>query len=234
MYVASAGMQDKVFAFQMPDTPQAPRFVVPNLPVQQIVPGVPVNIQAPRVIANPSGTATVGGTLPPAAAVNGINFNANTFLISGSVAVGTPNGTGLIVVTYTNPYGTARLSIPYRIGTTSAPVFAQGATHSLGDIVQGAPFNITLPAASGFPNPTYDVIGTLIAGGVIDTFSRKLSGVATNLGPGRFQWRASNVSPILNRAIITITYNVVARSGNPTEPLWLVYIKRTGKSCTWS
>ena len=221
MYVVGSGLQDKVFTFEMPESPEAPRWNTPRHPMVEIIPGTPVDITVPRAIASPPGTYSVGNTLPAAAAAMGIAFNANTLKITGNVS-STASGIGMIIVTCTNEYSTARYVIPYIIGVPAAPTFNVPSV-SL-NFVQGAPFNVTLPEATGFPEPTYS-LSTNVIGGQFDSFNRKLTGVATNLGSFSTILYADNGQG--TRAQLRVNYTVSAPTGNLVAPRWFTPTRET-------
>ena len=221
MYVVGSGEQDKVFALEMPQIPQAPLWDVPRAASVTIVTTQSANITIPRALGNPAATYTATG-LPVGAAVNGISFDPNTRTITGFAASTEAGKFGTVVVTARNAYGSAKYRLPWIVGTETAARFASS-TITIGPFVQGSHINYQLPAVTaGFPLPDYQIVDTAIPGTVFDNTSRKLSGIATNVGAASFTLRATNVvGGTLREADLTVNYSVTAPTGILQAPEWL-------------
>ena len=108
---------------------------------------------------------------------------------------GTPTatGSGTITIRATNSEDTADWTVAY---TTNAPLSAPSFTDNTGDAQtwtqNQAITDITVPAASGNPAPTYAAVGTLPDGIAFSTTTRVLSGSPTAIGTGTITIRATN------------------------------------------
>ena len=163
------------------------------------------NIQVPPASGTPIPTYTASG-LPA-----GITFNTSSRVISGTP---TATGSGTITVTATNSEGTDTWTVAY---TTSVTLTAPNWTDDTGDDVDwtqnSAITDITVPAASGNPTPTYAASG-LPAGVTFNTGTRIISGTPTGSGSGTITITASNSE---GSDTWTVDYTT---SGALTAPNW--------------
>ena len=162
-------------------------------------------IQVPEATGLPLPTYTASG-LPA-----GITFNASSRVLSGTP---TATGSGTITITATNSEGSDTWTVAY---TTSVTLTAPNWTDDTGDDVDwtqnSAITDITVPAASGNPTPTYAASG-LPAGVTFNTGTRIISGTPTGSGSGTITITASNSE---GSDTWTVDY---ATSGALTAPNW--------------
>ena len=158
------------------------------------------SITVPSASGYPTPTYAVEGSLPA-----GIAFNTSTRVLSGTP---TATGSGTITIRATNSEDTADWTVAY---TTNAPLSAPSFTDNTGDAQtwtqNQAITDITVPAASGNPTPTYAVEGALPDGIAFSTSTRVLSGSPTAVGTGTITIRATNSEGM---ADWTVTYTTRA------------------------
>ena len=149
---------------------------------------------------SPAPTYAVVGSLP-----NGLSFTP-----SARVLTGTPTAavSGNIIIRATNTAGTADYTIPY---VFTEPQIAPSWSDPTGDPITSrigvALSNIVIPAAAGFPAPTYSVPSRLPNGLMFNSNTRTLSGTPTDFGSGTIRIRATNDA---GTADYTIAYNFLS------------------------
>ena len=142
-------------------------------------------ITVPAASGSPAPTYTVVGALP-----SGINFNANTRVISGTPAA---VGSSTIRIRAMNSEGSADWTISYVTSAAlSIPSFADNTGDAQSWTVGSAIANITVPLASGNPVPTYSLISGAPAGINFNAVTRIISGTPTGTGSGTIRIRATN------------------------------------------
>ena len=175
-----------------------------------------VNVPAPS--GNPLPAYSVVGALP-----GGIAFNTAQGVISGTP---TGTGSGTIRIRATNSQGSADWTVAY---TTSAAQVGPSFTDNTGNAQNWTQnitiTNITVPAASGNPTPTYEVVGTPPAGIAFNTTTRVISGTPTVAGSGTIRIRASNS---VDTADWTVAYTVALSTAEPE------FADNTGNAQTWA
>ena len=87
---------------------------------------------------------------------------------------------------------TGRLNTDFLGGPLSAPAFADDTGNAQVWSHNVAITDVTVPAATGNPPPTYAAVGTLPAGIAFNTTTRVLSGTPTVVGSGTITIRATN------------------------------------------
>ena len=176
------------------------------------------SITVPAASGNPTPTYAVEGSLPA-----GIAFDTTTRVISGTP---TATSSGTITIRAANSEGHADWTVEY---TTSAALVSPSFTDDTGDAqtwtVNTAITNITVPAASGNPTPTYAVEGSLPAGIAFNTTTRVLSGTPTGVGSGTITIRASNSE---GHADWTVEYTTSAALVAPS------FADSTGNDQSWT
>ena len=78
------------------------------------------------------------------------------------------------------------------VASLTAPVFSDDTGNAQGWTQNQAITPLTVPAATGNPAPAYAAVGTLPAGIVFDTGTRRISGTPTGTGSGTIRIRATN------------------------------------------
>ena len=140
----------------------------------------------PEINVFPPPTYAPVGSLPA-----GITFNGATREVAG-----TPTAiiSGNVVIRATNSIGSADYTQPFAttVPIPSAPVFDDDEGADQTWVVGEAITTIIVPAAAGFPAPTYASVGSLPAGITFDETTRELDGTPTGLGAGSIRIRASN------------------------------------------
>ena len=143
------------------------------------------SITVPEADGTPAPTYAVQSGLP-----SGLAFDTTTRVISGTPSAA---GSGTITIRASNSEGDADWTVDY---TTSAALRAPAFSDNTGDdqtwTQNTAITNITVPAASGNPTPTYAVQGSLPAGIAFNATSRVISGTPTATSSGTITIRASN------------------------------------------
>ena len=175
---------------------QGPRFADDTGDHINSVVGTAVRVTVPPAVAFPVPTYSVVGALPA-----GLRFAPGSRIISGTPRTA---GSGTIVIRATNTYGSDDWTVTY--GVLAAPAFAQPT---------GTPFTsnfrtpitpITVPAATGVPEPTYSATG-LPNGLSFDRSTRVISGTPTDAGTGTITIRATNSEGSANW---TVDYTILA------------------------
>ena len=168
------------------------------------------NIQVPSATGQPTPTYAASG-LP-----TGVQFNSNTRIISGTP---TTPGSGTITVTATNVGGSDDWTLAYTIAAAPPEPSAPKFTLDIGPTsfwLRNSPITvITVPAATGFPPPTYAQVGGLPNGISFNRTNRRISGTPRQLGTGTITIRASNTQ---GTADWTLTYTVLARADSYSGP----------------
>ena len=169
-----------------PPSLTAPSFSNPTGNAQTWTQNIAItNVTVPAASGNPTPTYAVQGSLP-----TGINFNASTRVISGTPAT---VGSGTIRIRASNSQGNAAWTVTFTTsGALVAPVYADPTGDAQTWLVGISIANITVPAATGNPTPTYAVQGSLPAGLAFSTSTRVISGAPTGTGSGTIRIRASN------------------------------------------
>ena len=104
------------------------------------------------------------------------------------------------------------------LGALFAPAFADGTGNAQTWTQDSAIANITVPAATGSPSPTYAAIGALPTGISFNTGSRVISGTPTATGSGTIRIRATN-SQGSDDWTVAYTTNADAGGSSVTVPL---------------
>lgn len=226
MYLVGGGSQDRIFAFEMPATPQAPRFPVSTQIPELLAFQQAINIQVPAASGVPSPTYSIEAANLPA----GATFNADTRVISGAINFADPR-TGTIIVTASNAYGTAQYRIPWRSQVVVNANFGQRDYDVTGTV--GSALNYTMPRTAGYPEPTYSLLSGSYGGLSVDASTGKLTG--TPAAPtGRrlvYVWQAEYASGT-QRIFDTNIYLTIAAA--PTTPVAPAFVEATRAPVTWS
>ena len=143
-------------------------------------------------------TYAVVGNLPA-----GLSFNPTTRVISG---LPTAVASGTITIRASNRSGSDDWMVDYAF--TGVPAFSEASGRAIHYNVGRAITQIIVPAASGVPAPTYEVVGNLPAGFSFNPTTRVLSGTPTAAtGSGTIAIRATNS---LGSDHWTVTYQAIA------------------------
>ena len=117
----------------------------------------------------------------------GLEFNPATREISGTLVSPT---SGTIVVTATNDYASATIDVNYT--SQQLPNFIDAVGTPIAGRTSVAIAAVQVPQATGFPTPTYAVVGNLPAGLEFNPTTRQITGTPTALGSGTITIRATN------------------------------------------
>ena len=224
MYLVGAGAQEKVFAFEMPSTPQRPQF--PRIAAEPLL--LPIGtvidpIRVPDAIGNPQPTYTAAG-LPSGLQLNPGNTITGT--VTGAAATGT------IVVTASSPYGTDTYQIPWRTQAHVPVSFSESDPFVIPTFIVGSPVNYTLPRANGFPLPTYSYTGS-IPDMTINVANRKMSGTPTTPATNQSGIRWTARQPDGTEASILLVYTFHPAPTSGTIPAsWIPQVKSV--SVNWT
>ena len=217
MYVCSAGGQGRIYAYEMPVVPEVPYWVNPVSEVYEwaaetaiepvVVPAVSGGVPDPTYSVLNLPPHSTGGADP------GFAFDPATRTLTGESSLAS---SGTIVVLATNPYGSRRYTIRYRILGFTPPawsnaVFTPVVWH-LNNSVQH-----TIPAVdAGFPAATYTVVG-LPAGFRFDPVTRVVSGVPSVVGTGNIIVTATIGS---RTATARLAWSITPTTAVPRAPFW--------------
>ena len=176
------------------------------------------NITVPAATGSPTPSYAAVGTLPA-----GITFTPSTRRLSGTP---TAIGSGTIRIRATNSQGSDDWTVTY---TTTVELTAPSFTDDTGDAQtwtqNNAITNITVPAATGSPTPSYAAVGTLPAGITFTPSTRRLSGTPTAIGSGTIRIRATNSQ---GSDDWTVTYTTTVELTAPS------FTDDTGDAQTWT
>ena len=209
MYVVSGGAQDRIFAFEMPVVPAGPYWATPSGPAQDwALNSAITSVSIPEAGATPDATYTASG-LPI-----GVVFDEDLLTLAGTP---TSSGSGTITITATNPYGTARYTIRYRVLGVVNPTW-----DSAGGAVTwyiGSEARYTVPAVDrGFPEPTYTITG-MPAGFTFDAATRLIVGTPSISGSGTIRVQADTAGGTL-AGVWTLAWTVRQSTAVPRQPYW--------------
>ena len=143
------------------------------------------SVIVPAATGNPAPTYAAVGSLP-----DGIVFNS----VEGTIT-GTPTeaGTGTITIRATNSAGTADWTVNYNfVAALSAPMFAVDTGTPISGVPGQAIAGFFVPAATGNPTPTYEIVGSPPDGLAFSPSTRLIFGTPTREGSGTIRIRATN------------------------------------------
>ena len=154
----------------------------------------------------------------------GLSYSEDTRLITGAP---TSTGSGTIRARATNSQGMDDWTVAYSITNPAniAPSFEDTSGANQMWTANIAITNITVPLASGFPIPTYSVVGMLPTGIAFATNTRVISGTPTTAGMGIIIIRATNTQ---GTADWSINYDIAAALTTPS------FASNTGNAQTWT
>ena len=223
MYVVSAGTQIKVFAFEMPAAPVAPRFAPAAPTALDLAVGTAIpDYDVPAVIAGFPTPVYTASNLPP-----GIVFNAQTLKLSGTpqtpVLPADMGFSGRIKITATNDYGSRDLYIQWRRLRPTAPVFpAPVNNNNRHKLTVNSQARFTIPEAVGFPPAVYTLETALPSGLSFDPVRRMFFGTPDTIIGNSVDRQAINIlaTNSVGTGRYTVEYWVEAAPTVPVSPFW--------------
>ena len=175
-------------------------------------------ITVPAASGSPAPEYAAVGILPA-----GMAFDVSTRVLSGAPTI---IGSGTITIRATNSAGMDDWTIDYStVAPLTTPVFADNFGDAQSWIANVAIASITVPAASGNPEPAYAVEGSLPAGIAFNVLTRVLSGTPTAVGSGTITIRATNSQGNDDWTVAYVT------SAAPVAP---AFTDNTGDAQTWT